>query len=139
MNKINGSCFLAIDPGREKTGMAILQPNGDFIWHAIVPSESIINQVSTCKNEYDFNVIIIGNGTSSKSKQKLIQENFKECSVIAVNEYRTTDEARKLYFKINPPKGFKRLIPLGMQTPPCPIDDYAAIIIGRKYLQSKNK
>ena len=46
-----------------------------------------------------------------------------------------TVQGRKLYFQENPPKGWKKLIPLGMQVPPVPVDDYAAIVIGRKYLK----
>ena len=80
----------------------------------------------------------MGNGTSSKSKYNLIKLNFANVKLKTINEYRTTDEARKLYFKENPPKGWKRLIPLGMQVPPVPVDDYAAIAIGKKYLNELN-
>ena len=51
-----------------------------------------------------------------------------------VNEYRTTDEAKKRYWQENPPKGIRRLIPRGMLVPPVPVDDFAAVIIGEKYL-----
>ena len=37
---------------------------------------------------------------------------------------------RKIHLKVG-----KKLIPLGMQVPPVPVDDYAAIVIGRKYLK----
>ena len=101
--------ILAIDPGREKTGIAILK-NSDVLEHKI-------------------------NGTSSKKKYDLLKREFIDRDIVLINEYRTTDEARKLYFQENPPKGWKKLIPLGMQVPPVPVDDYAAIVIGRKYLK----
>ena len=88
--------------------------------------------------KYAVDLIIMGNGTSSKSKYNLIKLNFANVKLKTINEYRTTDEARKLYFKENPPKGWKRLIPLGMQVPPVPVDDYAAIAIGKKYLNELN-
>ena len=77
----------------------------------------------------------MGNGTSSKKKYDLLKQEFIDRDIVLINEYRTTDEARKLYFQENPPKGWKKLIPLGMQVPPVPVDDYAAIVIGRKYLK----
>ena len=72
---------------------------------------------------------------SSKKKYDLLKREFIDRDIVLINEYRTTDEARKLYFQENPPKGWKKLIPLGMQVPPVPVDDYAAIVIGRKYLK----
>ena len=52
-----------------------------------------------------------------------------------IDERETTLRARALYFADHPPRGWRRLIPLGMQLPPCPIDDYAAVLIGRRFLQ----
>ena len=51
-----------------------------------------------------------------------------------VDEYETTRRARELYFAEHPPRGWRRLIPLGLQLPPGPIDDYAAILIARRFL-----
>ena len=79
--------------------------------------------------------IVMGNGTSSKKKYEVLKQEVIDRDIVLINEYRTTDEARKLYFQENPPKGWKKLIPLGMQVPPVPVDDYAAIVIGRKYLK----
>lgn len=73
-----------------------------------------------------------------RKKYDLLKREFIDRDIVLINEYRTTDEARKLYFQENPPKGWKKLIPLGMQVPPVPVDDYAAIVIGRKYLRIIN-
>jgi RNase H-fold protein (predicted Holliday junction resolvase) len=54
--------------------------------------------------------------------------------VTYVDERETTLRARSLYFADHPPRGWRRLIPLGMQMPPRPIDDYAAVLIARRYL-----
>lgn len=129
--------FLAIDPGREKTGIAILNIDGNVLEHKIISSENLIQQIKKLIFAYAINLIVMGNGTSSKTKYKLLKQEIKNIKIELINEYRTTDEARKLYFKENPPKGLKRLIPLGMQVPPVPVDDYAAIAIGKKYLENK--
>ena len=51
-----------------------------------------------------------------------------------VDEYETSREARGLYFAEHPPRGWRRLVPLGLQLPERPIDDYAAILIARRFL-----
>lgn len=126
--------ILAIDPGREKTGIAILK-NSDVLEHEIINSEELVQTIKSLLEKYIIKTIIMGNGTSSKKKYDLLKREFMDRDIVLINEYRTTDEARKLYFQENPPKGWKKLIPLGMQVPPVPVDDYAAIVIGRKYLK----
>lgn len=126
--------ILAIDPGREKTGIAILK-NSDVLEHKIINSEELVQTIKSLLEKYIIKTIIMGNGTSSKKKYDLLKREFIDKDIVLINEYRTTDEARKLYFQENPPKGWKKLIPLGMQVPPVPVDDYAAIVIGRKYLK----
>lgn len=126
--------ILAIDPGREKTGIAILK-NSDVLEHKIINSEELVQTIKSLLEKYIIKTIVMGNGTSSKKKYDLLKQEFIDRDIVLINEYRTTDEARKLYFQENPPKGWKKLIPLGMQVPPVPVDDYAAIVIGRKYLK----
>lgn len=129
--------ILAIDPGREKTGIAILK-NSDALEHKIINSEELVQIIKSLLEKYIIKTIVMGNGTSSKKKYDLLKREFIDRDIVLINEYRTTDEARKLYFQENPPKGWKKLIPLGMQVPPVPVDDYAAIVIGRKYLRIIN-
>lgn len=126
--------ILAIDPGREKTGIAILK-NSDVLEHKIINSDELVQIIKSLLEKYIIKTIVMGNGTSSKKKYDLLKREFMDRDIVLINEYRTTDEARKLYFQENPPKGWKKLIPLGMQVPPVPVDDYAAIVIGRKYLK----
>ena len=126
--------ILSIDPGREKTGIAILN-NSDVLEHKIINSEELVQIIKSLLEKYIIKTIVMGNGTSSKKKYDLLKREFMDRDIVLINEYRTTDEARKLYFQENPPKGWKKLIPLGMQVPPVPVDDYAAIVIGRKYLK----
>ena len=130
--------ILAIDPGREKTGIAILK-NSDVLEHKIINSEELVQIIKSLLEKYIIKTIVMGNGTSSKKKYDLLKREFIDRDIVLINEYRTTDEARKLYFQENPPKGWKKLIPLGMQVPPVPVDDYAAIVIGRKYLKDNNQ
>ena len=112
--------ILAIDPGREKTGIAILK-NSDVLEHKIINSEELVQIIKSLLEKYIIKTIVMGNGTSSKKKYDLLKREFIDRDIVLINEYRTTDEARKLYFQENPPKGWKKLIPLGMQVPPVPV------------------
>lgn len=130
--------FVAIDPGREKTGIALLSSEGFIKWHGIIASDDLVSTIKKLINEHEIMFLVMGSGTSSRQKKELLEAYFPDINLYIINEYKTTEEARKLYFKKNPPRGLKRLIPIGMQVPPQPIDDYAAIIIGRKYLAQQH-
>ncbi len=55
-------------------------------------------------------------------------------SIILVDETYSSLEARKLFFEAFPPRGWRRLIPSGMQVPPRDYDDFSAIILARRFL-----
>jgi hypothetical protein len=54
-----------------------------------------------------------------------------------VDERYSSLEARDRFWQMYPPKGFYRLIPEGMRTPPRAIDDIVAIILIERYLDKK--
>ena len=82
---------------------------------------------------------MIGDGTSSKEAIKNLKNQIKKVPIYKINEYRTTDAAKIRYWKDNPPKGLKRFLPKGLLVPPRPIDDYAAIILGERYLENNKE
>ena len=51
-----------------------------------------------------------------------------------VDERHTTERARLRYYQDHPPRGLWRLVPLGLQVPPVPYDDYAAVVMAEDYL-----
>ena len=80
--------------------------------------------------------ICIGNGTSSKELTELLSG---ICELEITDEYRTTLRGRELYWKLHPPRGWRRLVPLGLQVPPEPLDGYAAVVQVRRYLASLSR
>ena len=38
-----------------------------------------------------------------------------------------------MYWQYNPPTGWRRFVPKGMQFPPEPVDDLTAYVIGKRY------
>ena len=124
----------ALDPGRDKCGFAVLADSGKILCQRVISTENLMTEVNAAKADYGFSRLLIGNGTTSKEAQgKLAQLSALE--VIVRDEYRTTGLAKKEYWKANPPKGWRRLIPVTMQVPPVPVDDFVAVILARRYLQ----
>ena len=131
-----------IDPGRWKIGAAFA--DGDtLLFSAIIPAEerSVIYDAfksgdwslfAKWRQEGDVkNIagklpekIYIGSGTSSGEFSK----DFP-CEYETADEYGTTLEARKIFWRLHPPKGIMKIIPLSLRTPPRNIDDLAAFAI----------
>ena len=76
----------------------------------------------------------MGNGTNHEAISKAVREVFSDTRLELVGEAHSTEEARSLYWQVNPPKGWRKLVPLGMLVPPEPLDAYAAVVQVRRWL-----
>ncbi|MCC8056607.1 endonuclease [Cloacibacillus sp.] len=131
-----------IDPGRWKIGVAFAE--GDtLLFSAIIPADKRAvlakafergewrlleewRQEGGIKNIEGRRAekICIGDGTSSREFAKEFPFEYSE-----TDEYGTTLEARKIFWRLHPPGGIMKLIPLSLRTPPRNIDDLAAYAI----------
>lgn len=131
---------VAIDPGREKCGIAVVHREQGVIEKKIIETAALASVVTTLADTYKITTAIIGDGTTSNTAQAVISDinsGGEKVTVIPVNEYRSTDEARKRYWIDHPPTGFKRLLPTTMQVPPEPVDDYVAVILAERYFAGR--
>lgn len=127
--------YLGIDPGRSKTGLALVDGAGKIVKLHIAESQNIDNEiVEFIKNSCPVQ-IVLGNGTNSRNIGESVKRVLPDVLVAVVEEAHSTEEARTLYWQENPPKGLKKLIPLGMLVPPVPLDAYAAVILVRRFLE----
>lgn len=131
----------AIDPGSEKIGTAILSEDGTLAEKKIVPTPMLLPYLQQAYETYSFHHIVMGNGTNHKHLQPCveawIQDKKKPVTFSLIDEKYTTVEGRKLYFKYTPRKSWRRFIPLALQYPPEPVDDFVAWIIGLRYIKAK--
>lgn len=127
----------AVDPGRDKCGVAVLSSDGEICYREVVPTGDLIKRLNEKKSEYGFSKLIIGDGTTSKKTHSRIAEELQGVEVVEVDEYNTTQLAKKVYWELEPPKGWRKLLPLSIQTPPVPVDDVVAVILGRRYLNER--
>ena len=127
--------YLGIDPGRSKTGLALVNGAGKIVKLHIAESQNIDNEiVEFIKNSCPVQ-IVLGNGTNSRNIGESVKRILPDVMVAVVEEAHSTEESRALYWQENPPKGLKKLIPLGMLVPPVPLDAYAAVILVRRFLE----
>ncbi|MDD4160146.1 MAG: endonuclease [Synergistaceae bacterium] len=133
-----------IDPGRYKIGIAFAE--GDrLLFSAIIPKSSediLYNSLkeknwealdqwkkegnTKCLEGLELEKICLGNGTSSEEISSRLEGT---CDLEITDEYGTTLKGREMYWKLHPPKGFWKLVPRSLRTPPRDIDDLAAWMI----------
>lgn len=128
----------ALDPGRDKCGFAVLGQDGKVLFQRVIATTNLITEITTAKAAYGFSRLIMGNGTTSKDARSRLAE-VPELEILIRDEYRTTEMAKGEYWKAHPPKGWRRLLPVTMQVPPVPVDDFVAVILGRRYLKESSE
>ena len=127
----------AIDPGREKCGVAVVAEDGNVLEQSVVATERLADEMASRVRRFSPEMILLGNGTTSKAAEAAVHEALPDMPVKIVDEYRTTDDAKRAYWKAHPPTGWRRFIPTGMQVPPVPVDDFVAVILAQRYLSSR--
>lgn len=127
---------LAVDPGREKCGVAAMEES-TVLARAVVPAPRLAGVVAEWTTRYRIDRILLGNRTGSQAIHRMIAASLPTFPVILVAETGTTLDARTRYFRDHPPRGWRRLVPITLQIPPEPYDDYAAVVLAERYLTKR--
>jgi len=143
---------LGIDPGRAKVGFVFVEGEsllasgvvpkaffGDFVrivaaqsWRSLAPW--LLEGDASSLEGRRIGVIVIGGGTGAEDvRAELERAGF---SVVVVEEAFSTLEARSLYWKLHPPRGWRRIIPLSLLVPPRDLDDIAAWVLVLRFRAS---
>ena len=126
--------YLGIDPGRSKTGLALVDAAGSILALHIAHTEHIEVELSAFAGKEQLAGIIMGDGTNSKAIGQAVSKVFAAVPLALVGEAHSTAEARSLYWQANPPRGWRKLVPLGMLVPSEPLDAYAAVVQVKRWL-----
>jgi len=130
----DGKLILAIDPGRGKCGLAVVNKSGT-VHRAIVPREGIVFAVKDCLQRFTgIDRVVLGDRTGSHELRAELEGVVGGIPVSFVDEHLSTQEARRLFWRENPPRGWRRLMPLSLQVPPEPYDDLVAVVLARRYM-----
>lgn len=124
--------ILAIDPGRGKCGLAVVAHPDHILELAVAPRSELISRVRDILHRFPVETVVMGDRTGSREASRELREGGVT-SIVTVPEHETTMKARARYFRDHPARGFMRLLPTGLRTPPRPVDDYAAVLLAEEY------
>lgn len=128
--------YLGVDPGSAKTGVAWLEDDGTITKTAVIATEKLAAALPQIFSEGPA-AVILGNGTNSANVKTMLAAAASGTDIVTVEESYSTEDARQLYWQENPPLGWRKLVPLGLQVPPVNLDGYAAAVLVRRYLKQK--
>ena len=127
--------ILGFDPGKDKCGVAVMGTDNNISYHQVVPSETAISTIQSLCEQFPIDLLVMGDQTTSKKwKQQLTQSLSPSIVITQIDERYSSLEAKERYWQMYPATGLNRLIPLGMRTPPRPVDDIVAIVLIERYL-----
>ena len=125
--------YMGIDPGRDKCGVAVLTAAGDIKFQRVVITDELDGVIKNLAATFDIEAVILGDGTTHKAAAEKISAAGLKFQL--VDEKHTTEEARREYWKKNPPRGWRKFLPTSMQVPPEPVDAIVAEILVRRFIQ----
>lgn len=123
---------IGIDPGRKRSGLCVEDSVQGTLRRSVVSFHGLIDNVYKYKHLYPDAVIVCGNSTSSKDLMKSF--NTRGLEIQFIDETNSTREARRLYWRKHRKPWWALLLPKSMLHPKRRIDDYAAVVIARRYM-----
>ena len=129
--------IISIDPGTQKCGLLLADLDElSVISGKIVKKAYVIRLIIKWMNTYDVDLIILGNGTTSKYwKTELNLNNINPVKL--VEEASTTLRARGRYLELCPPKFPVSWLPKTLLLPPLNLDAVVALILVEDFTNKK--
>lgn len=124
---------LAVDPGRDKAGLAVVTRDGACLAQIVVPLPSLADAAQRLARDHEVSICAIGDRTGFRHARDTLAACGIFDSIHPVDEHRSSEDARRLYFDQQHPRGLARLIPVWLRPIPEPLDGYSAWVLGRRY------
>lgn len=139
--------ILAIDPGQDKAGLALTDGAGEPLWLGILSVENFKDEFrefissELAGSGEALEAVVIGDGTGSEELEKILGAVLKsDLRFIKINEWGSTDQAVKLYRQYETTGLLKNIFyKIFKWRPEEPIDQYAALVLARRYLKKYQK
>jgi len=129
--------LLAIDPGRAKCGVAVLDGASRVLLQRVVLTGDLVTALQEIVAIHPPTTVVLGDRTGQEAVAEAVRQALPAVPVELVDEHHSSLEARRRYFAEHPPRGWRRLLPSSLQTPPVPVDDWVAVILGERYLAQR--
>ncbi|MBU1026579.1 MAG: Holliday junction resolvase RuvX [Candidatus Margulisbacteria bacterium] len=127
--------ILAIDPGKDKTGLAVLDEKAAIIDKLVVFARNLPATIQEYTKKHSITEVVIGQSAAGQILAKKLQAESSNIKLSFVSEKNSSLEARQRYWQENKPRGLWKLIPSSLRIPPVPVDDWAAVILGERHLK----
>ena len=135
MENTNSQPFiLAVDPGRDKCGFAVLTRDGVIIQKAVVLADDFAVRIADFINTFKPEIYAVGSGTHSRSAFDILKSVVDQ-DVMVIDETGSTLQGRELAWMENPTSGFIGMLPKVFWPTPPDVDAWAAVVIGRRALR----
>lgn len=129
--------ILGVDPGRSKCGLAVVAINGACITRRVVPVTQVEEVAKELLKAYSPQVVVLGDRTGAEDFRRRIEQvlamSGRRTTVTMIDEHRSSEEGRHRYLVDNR-RGWRRFVPIGLQSPSRPFDDYVAEVLALRYL-----
>ena len=121
------SRIISVDPGRSKCGLVLVDCERDRVLQGeVIATEAVLDTLQCWRQLAPVERLVLGNGTASESLRNQLPTDLP---IKLVDERGTTLQARKRYWQLWPPRGWRRFVPLGLLVPPTELDAVAALVI----------
>ena len=121
------SRIISVDPGRSKCGLVLVDCEHDRVLRGeVIATEAVLDTLQCWRQLAPVERLVLGNGTASESLRNQLPADLP---IKLVDERGTTLQARKRYWQLWPPRGWRRFVPLGLLVPPTELDAVAALVI----------
>lgn len=127
--------IIAVDPGRNKIGMAVIDSDGNVIEKTVVMFPAVREPLDEIVRKYKPDILAVGDGTGCDEFLEK-SENYDFGEIVRIPEKDTTLQARELAWKENPPGGLWKILPRLFWPTPLDLDAWAAVVIGRRALET---
>ncbi|NCV92580.1 MAG: resolvase [Synechococcaceae bacterium WB7_3xG_012] len=120
--------WIGLDPGRSKCGLVRSdQTTGQIEVAAVLSPEECFKQIAIWRERPGLEGVVLGDGTGSKHWQRQLSD--LGLAVQVIPEAGTTLAARARYWQLEPPRGWRRMLPEGLRLPPRDYDDVVAQLL----------
>jgi RNase H-fold protein (predicted Holliday junction resolvase) len=127
---------LALDPGRAKCGIAVVDEQCTLLHRCVVAPGECSGVVAELLDRYPIVSIVLGDGTGSGAMHTALCTASPDVPIEVVDERHTSEEARARRIA-EERSGWRRLIPAGLLTPSSPYDDLVAVILAERWWRTR--
>jgi len=123
----------AVDPGREKCGLAVVTYTRQVLHQEIVDIPSLPIRVAHYLGRYGIERIVLGDRTGARDIRDTLRRAGFLLEIIFVDEDHSSEFGRRRFLLANPGTGWRRFLPVGLREPDQPYDDYVAVILAERF------